>query len=473
MTQFHDGLTNELTGLGDTNRDKLAATGYATATEKPRTHWGNLARSSGTAGRIVSMPAEDATREWREWSAESADISLIEAEENRLGISGELKMALEDQRSVGRGFVYFDLGDDPAEPVNPKRVKRGGVRFTRYIEEGGIIDGDIEDDPMSDGYGHPKWYEIATTGTMQRIHPSRLIRLNGERILGYGGYQRRYDGVLRRCETSIVQYDAVKHNIAALTYEAKIDVWSIPNLSRILSDPVEGEAFRKAVAETAASKSMYGMLTLEGGDPENKTTYDQKKVSFATLPDIMSKFEDAVCSVAGFSKDYLFARDTGGLGDNGQSVLEMDYGKIAQIQKTVIDPALSIFNECLIRSALGARPDDVFYTWRSLWSMSDADRAKIGLDIANRYKAIADADLLPVDVMSAQIVNELTEKAGAQGLEAAYAEFVDGGGLDDDDDISDDDLSMVNDYMPQVIAPPVDTSRVLHLVADALEERHG
>lgn len=434
MTQFTDGLTNHLTGLGDANRDKLAATGYATATEKPRSHWGNLARSSGTARRIVSMPADDATREWREWSAESADISLIEAEENRLGIVGELKMALEDQRSVGRGFVFIDLGEDHSEPINLNRVKRGGLQYARYIEESGVIDGDIEDDPLSEYYGHPKWYELAGSGKLLRIHPSRMIRLNGERVLGSGGYHRRYDGVLRRCETAIIQYDAVRHNIAALTYEAKVDVWSIPNLSRILADPVDGEAFRKAIAETAASKSMYGMLTLEGGDPENKTTYDQKKVSFATLPEIMNKFEDAVCSVAGFSKDYLFARDGGGLGDNGQATLEMDYGKIAQIQKSQVQPAMAIFDECLIRSALGSRPDDVFYNWRSLWSMSDVDRAKIGLDIANRYKAIADAELLPVDVISAQIVNELTEKGGAQGLEAAYAEWVEGGGFADEPD---------------------------------------
>lgn len=437
MTQFTDGLTNHLTGLGDVNRDKLAATGYATPVERQRTHWGNLVRSSGTAGRIVRMPADDATREWREWSAESADISLIEAEENRLGISREVKMALEDQRSVGRGFIYFDLGDDPAEPVNLNRVKKGGLRFARYIEESGISDGDIEDDPLVAGYGLPRWYEIATSATMQRIHPSRMIRLNGERILGSGGYHRRYDGALRRCESAIIQYDAVKHNVAALTYEAKIDVWSIPNLSRILSDPVEGEAFRNAVAETAASKSMYGMLTLEGGDADNKTTYEQKQVSFATLPDIMNKFEDAVCSVAGFSKDYLFARDGAGLGNNGQSTLEMDYGKIAQIQKSQIQPAMAIFDECLIRSALGSRPADVFYNWRSLWSMSDADRAKIGLDIASRYKALADAELLPMDVMAVQLVNELTEKGGAQGLEAAYAEWVQGGGNDDlEDDVN-------------------------------------
>ena len=98
MTNFSDGLTNIHTGLGITDRDKLAGTSYATPVEKPRKHWGDLVRSSGIARRIVSMPADDATREWREWSAEAADISLIEAEETRLNVSAELKMALEDPK---------------------------------------------------------------------------------------------------------------------------------------------------------------------------------------------------------------------------------------------------------------------------------------------------------------------------------------------------------------------------------------
>jgi hypothetical protein len=425
MMNFSDGLTNIMTGMG-TSRDKLAGTSYAVAVEKPRSHWGNLVRSSGIARRIVSMPAEDATREWREWSADGTDISAIEAYEAKIGISGELKMALEDQRSVGRGFVYFDLGDDPEQPVNVNAVKRGGLRFSRCIDEASVADGDIEDDPLSEGYGLPRWYEIATSLTMQRIHPSRMIRLNGERLLGQGGFHRRFDGVLRRCEDAIVQHDFIRQNVAALTAEAKVDIWNIKGLSDILSDPVSEAAFLKAAQTSNMMKGIHGMLLLEGGNSEDKNTYEQKTISFATLPDVISKYEDGVASVAGHSRDYLFARDGGGLGNNGTSTLEMDYGKISQIQKTQLQPAMAIFDECLIRSALGSRPADVFYNWRSLWSMSDADRAKIGLDIANTYKVLADAELLPIDVMSEAVVNDLTEHAGKQGLERVFNEYVNG-----------------------------------------------
>lgn len=431
MTHFTDGLTNIMTGLGDPTRDKLAGASYAAPIERPRTYWANMVRSSGLAYRIVSAPAMDATREWREWSADASDISAIEKLERAFDVADQVRMALEDQRTVGRGFVYFDLGDDPSKPLNPATVKRGGLRFVRYIEEGGVADGDIESDPMSAGYGLPQWYDVASASSFVRIHPSRMIVLHGDRVLGGGGYHRRYDSILRRSEDAIRQHDLIRHNVAAMTSEAKVDVWTIKNLSRILSNPDSEAAFLNAARTSNMMKGVHGMLLLEGGDGDTPNTYDQKTISFATLPDVITKAEGHVSAVSGWSRDYLFSRENGGLGDNGKAVLEMDYGRVAQIQKAQIEPAMAIFDECLIRSAIGSRPADVYYNWRSLWSMSDKDRADIGKTIADTFKTIAEADLLPVEVMTPALVNALTEKAGL-AVEQEYNDWTSGDGDNED-----------------------------------------
>ena len=442
MANFSDGLTNIAVGLGVSGRDKLAGTSYSAPVEYADTHWSNMHRDSWAAKAVVDIPAEDATREWREWQAEADQISAIEADENRLALADRLTDAYKLARLYGRAYVYFDLGDDPSVPANPNRVKRGGIRFITTLSRREVIDGDIQDDPMQAGYGDPAWYEVASVSAGHvRIHPSRMITLYGDKRPIDFVFGRQSDSVLRKAQPAIIQHDSIMHNVAALVFEAKVDVWTVNGLADILADPEDEQGFLKAAQASNAMKSMHGMLLIEGGNGESPNKYEQKKVSFATLPDIISKAQDQVCAAAKFSKAYLFGQSAGGLGSSGNMELEMDYGKIAKIQRTELQPAMAIFDECLIRSALGSRPKEIHYNWRPLWQMSDADRAKIALDTANAFKIMKETGEVPEGVLTLPMINTMTERGGVNGLEAAYNEWIDGGGnMDDVGDPDDGDL---------------------------------
>src|SRR5690606_10479478 len=80
-------------------------------------------------------------------------------------------------------------------------------------------------------------------------------------------------------------------------------------------------------------------------------------------------------------------------------------------------------NECLIRSALGSRPADIFFNWRSLWQTSEKERADIGKTTADTIKTISDTGLLPEDVLSKVAVNMLTEAGVAPSLEGEMADW--------------------------------------------------
>lgn len=430
MTNFHDGYTNLLTGLGDPTRDKLAGVTIASPIEYTDKHWQDLHRDNWLAKAIVDKPAHDATREWREWMADAADISKLEAEETRLRMPDVLKQAYINARLYGKGFVYFETGGEPSEPVDPRKVRR--IDFATPLSRREVIDGDVQDDPMLPGYGEPKWYEVATTSRGSvRIHPSRMIVLYGDVRPGDYVFGRKADSVLRRCYDPVMQYGVVHHNVAALTFEAKVDIWMIPELARVLADKDQEESFLKVQQVANMLKGVHGTVFQDAGTSEMPTKYERKTQSFATLPDIMAKYEDQICGAVGYSKAYLFGESGAGMGNNGQSTLEMDYGKIAQLQKTVLQPAMSVFDECLIWSSLRNRPDDLFYNWRSLWSMSDAERAKIGLDIANTFKAAVDADIAPLEVLTPAFVNAMTESGGV-AMETYYNEWIEGGGMVDD-----------------------------------------
>src|SRR5690606_15978350 len=73
---------------------------------------------------IVDIPAEDATRKWRQWKAEAAQISKIEKLESRLGVSRKIEAALKMARLLGGAALYISTNEkDPSKPLVPERVR--------------------------------------------------------------------------------------------------------------------------------------------------------------------------------------------------------------------------------------------------------------------------------------------------------------------------------------------------------------
>lgn len=432
-TTFTDGLMNLAAGMGDPSRDKLAGLSWSSPAQHTDKLWSDMYREHWLPARIVDAPADDATRNWRQWQAEAADISRIEAVENELDVAAKLADAYRLARLYGRAHMYFDIGDDPSEPLNLNRVRRGALRFITVLSRREISDGIIQDDPLQPGYGFPAYYEITSTSQgVVRVHPSRLITLYGNMRPTDYIFGKQADSVLRNAKTTIEQHVATIKNIAQLVFEAKVDVWKVPGLNRILSDPDEEAAFLKAAQSANYMKGNYGLFMLEGGEEGSETTYDQKKMSFATLPDIIEKMQDDVCAAANFSRAYLFGSGKEGLGGSGDRDLKMDYDKIQQIQKTKLQPTMAQFDEVLIRSALGNRPDDIHYNWRSLWQESDNDKAERISKLAAAFKSISDAQMWPEDVLSDTSINTMIETGGMPGLEAAWNEWKEGGIENDD-----------------------------------------
>lgn len=84
-------------------------------------------------------------------------------------------------------------------------------------------------------------------------------------------------------------------------------------------------------------------------------------------------------------------------------------------------------DECLIRSALGSRDEDIHYTWAPLWGMSEKEKAEVFKTKADGARAIAgngtSPPLMPIEALSDALVNELVEDGSLSGLEAAIDEY--------------------------------------------------
>src|SRR4051812_10346091 len=82
--QQFDSLQNLITGMG-TGRDKSMANAFFFQ-ELDRSQLEAGYRSDWIARKVVDIPAQDATREWRTWKSDKKDITAIEDLEKSLQV---------------------------------------------------------------------------------------------------------------------------------------------------------------------------------------------------------------------------------------------------------------------------------------------------------------------------------------------------------------------------------------------------
>lgn len=430
-----DGLQNLVANLG-TPRDKAAHSQY-TLPMLTEAEAENAYRGSWLPRKIIDIPALDAARNWRGWNAESDEVSKIEAEEKRLGLTQKMLQAHIKARLYGGAAIYIGTGQANAgDELRPDSIGSGGLRHLNVLSKRVLHAGDLDRNPESPTYGLPAFYTLSTGASQVQIHPSRLVILHGaglpdsESATQTNGWG---DSVLTAVMDAVKNADATSANIASLVFEAKVDVIRIPDLMRMLSDPTYEAQMLKRLQLAAMAKGINGTLILD-----KEEEYDQKKQEFGSLRDILMAYMQLACGAADIPATRMLGQAPGGLNASGESDIRNYYDRIRAIQELTLTPAMGVLDECLIRSALGSRPPEVHYNWRSLWQTTEKERADIGKVTAETIKVMDDTGLIPDDVMAKVAQNMLTEAGVAPGLEAALDEYQKANSAETGDDEGDD-----------------------------------
>ncbi|HDS1723391.1 DUF1073 domain-containing protein [Pseudomonas putida] len=423
-----DKLVNLVANLG-TERDKASGSVYAPVMLTDQ-DLSNAYRGAWLPRKIVDIPPLDATRRWRGWQATKEQIEKIEAEEKRLDLRRKVKQALTRARLFGGSAIFIGTGErDTSGPLNPERIGQGGIKYLTVLSKRKLAAGDIEQDPQSELFEKPKWYTLS--GSQLKIHPSRLIIFIGaelpdpeaDMVVDYGWG----DSVLQAVFDAIKQSDGTNANVASLVYEAKVDVIKIPDFMQQLQDP----AFEKQVLErirlAAMAKGINGTLLLDAAED-----YDSKQASFGGLPDVIDRFLQAVSGAADIPATRLIGQAPSGLSATGESDLRNYYDRIQAMQELDITPALSVVDECLIRSALGSRDKKIHYIWNPLWQPTATQQSENSKRAAETVKILKESGLFPDEALSKAATTMLVEQSVLPGLESAIAEY--GSQLPDEED---------------------------------------
>ena len=418
ITQFQDGYGNVVAGIGG-GRDKPSQ-GFYFHTTISDSELIAAYETSFLPKRIVDTVAEDATRRWRAWNASKDHITLIEKEEQRLRILQGVESAMKNARLLGGAGLYFSIrGQKPNEPLDINSVGKGDLRQVILFSQNELTEGDLETDIDDPNFGLPRVYKYhMSDGTELEIHHTRVIRFIGEeRVAGQPRITTHWGrSTLQTALAATKNVDGSVAAIATLILEARIDVINVKGLmQKLATQPKYEQELLRRFSMASMSKSVNGTLVLD--DLEQ---YQQKSQTYGSLPELIDRFFQYVSGASGIPVTRLFGTSPGGLNATGEADIRHYYDRVQTMQNNKITPSMALFDECLLRSALGRRPKNIFYTWRSLWQVSEKERAEIGKNIAETGATMIEKGMIDPYSMGQAVVTALTENESMPGIEEAW-----------------------------------------------------
>lgn len=444
----NDSLRSVVAGLGDPYRDKMATASYGLQYVDDY-QLAAIYKSNWLGRKIIDIPAMDAIRKGRDWQAEQDQIETIEAEQNRLGFWHKLLEVKVKARLWGGAALFIGTGEqDLMQPLDVERVGKGGIKYLTVLGRRDVTAGPIEQDVLSEFFGKPSYYEVtgANGAAMVQIHPSRMAIFigapHGDNLLNFGINQGWGDSILEAVYSAMKNADATAANIASLVFEANVDVFRIPEFMASLADPAYSQRLIDRFMLAATAKGINRSLILDKDEE-----YERKTISFANLPEVMQSFLQMVSGAADIPVTRLLGQSPAGMSATGESDMLNYYDRISSIQTLEMTPALYRLDECLIRSALGSRPPEIFYTWSPLKQMTEKEVAEIGKLNAETAQILTNTGIFTQLEMRTVVGNQLVEDGFYPGLDQAMSDTDKVGGFDLGEE--DDTTEPGNEEKPQ------------------------
>lgn len=397
-----DGLENVVAGLG-TDRDKRSYSVWSDPRILTRQELENMYRGSWLAKKIVNIPADDMTREWLHvmFDDESeASQFAIEQAEKRFALKRKVNEALRWSRLYGGALIIIGTKDkDLAKPLDVKNIRKGDLRYLHVVDRWRVsgaaaLNRDLE----SPNFGMPDSYVIAESTVL--VHHTRVLRFNGSKLPYFAWLRNAMwdDSELQHAMDSLMNCDTTTQAIATMLFESNVDVVKSEGLSDVLASK-DGEAkVTKRFQVAALLKSFNRLLLLDGSE-----SYEKKQNSFANLDKVLEKFMIDVCGAADIPMTRLFGQSAAGLSATGDNDIRNYYDMVSATQESELRPQMEYLYEILVRSELGAMPDDFRFDFNSLWQLSETEQATVEKTRAERDQIYVDLGVVPEHLVAREL----------------------------------------------------------------------
>ena len=396
-----DSITNVLAQVG-MGGDKAAHSRYSEVLLDD-SELLNAYRFAWLPARIVDVPADHATRHWRKWSADPKTVDAIEEIEQDLALQQKVNECLKTARLFGRAGIYIKTTSrTQGRPLHPSEK----IQSLEVVElPSNHASGILTRFKPSARAQHSDTVRINNTN----VHRTRIIELRGR----YVPRMPDGDSVLNPVYKACLNADSTSANIAALVFEAKVDVFKIPNLMEMVGDADYENRLIQRLSIANHGKSVTNSLLMDAEE-----SYEQKHVNFGGLNDVLLTALQIASGASGIPATKLLGTSVGGLNAKGDSEVRDFYDEVASQQSNIIAPALRRIDK-LILNEVGA-PDGTDYEWCSLWQETESEKASNISTLSTSIKTLSDTMLFGDDELRSAAAQALGDYLPALEGEQNY-----------------------------------------------------
>ncbi|WP_354676764.1 DUF1073 domain-containing protein [Cupriavidus plantarum] len=404
-------------GLGTNNQASHFSYGFDFVSRN-RVQLEAMYRSSWVVGAVVDCVADDMTR-----AGTDIDADLDPADQNKLNAAFE-RMALWDRvndtikwgRLYGGALAVMLIdGQDPATPLRLDSIGKDQFKGL-YVLDRWLVQPTLEDlvTEMGPDIGMPRYYDVVADSMAlrrQRIHYSRVLRIDGVDLPYWQKISENLWGqsVIERLIDRLVAFDSTTIGAAQLVYKAHLRTLKIDKLREIIAMGGPAlEALIKNVDMIRRFQSNEGMTLVDAADDMQTDTYQ-----FSGLDNVLLQFGQQLSGATQIPLVRLFGQSPAGLNSSGESDWRNYYDGIAQQQERKLRSPVTRLYGVVIRSELGKPPPEGFaYGFKSLWQLSDTEKAQNAKTTVEAVTGALDADV--IDRPTA--MKELRQSSHSTGL---------------------------------------------------------
>jgi len=368
-------------GIGTDNLSSASTYGFNPITRN-RTLLEWMYRGSWVMGQAVNVVADDMTRAGIEINSDMQpdDLEKVYAEWNNKTITQALNECIKWDRLYGGslGVLLID-GQKPDTPLRLETVGKGQFKgimaLDRWMADPSLSNLVTEYGP---DLGLPKFYTVVAMAPAmqnQKIHYSRVIRLQGidlpywqrtsENLWGMSVAERLYD--------RLVAFDSSTQGAAQLMYKAHLRTISVESLREIIS--AGGPAMNGLVQMMNMIRGFQSNEGLTLIDAKDK--FETHSYSFSGVADTLLQFGQQLSGALQIPLVRLFGQSPAGLNASGDSDLRTYYDGINQQQELKLRRGVEKVLKLTILSLGMEVPDNLSFTFKPLWQMTDKEKAEV------------------------------------------------------------------------------------------------
>jgi phage-related protein (TIGR01555 family) len=376
-----DGFNNSVIGHGNKHKDPMSNFGYTLNKIMGDGLLSSLFIGNSLAAKIVSMPADEATKHWI--TVKEDRDKCIENTLNHLDAELHFADALRWSRLYGGSAILMLINDGGTleDELNEDSIRE--IEGLRVFDRTQIWwnDAVLYDNHNNKNFGKPEYYQINPIGGMPfLVHESRLLLFTGDPLPEY--YKISQQGWGKPCLQGMAEEiinNNHSHKLAILIMERMGQaILKLDGLLEVLDQGEEGERQVKTRLDLIdMARSVLNTIAID-----SKDEFEIRNISVSGIPDLIDRFGFALSATSSIPFVLLFGHNPkgSGLSQSGGTDLENWYNFVGQIQKRQIKKPLHRLIYLSMRAKEGSfkgKPLDNWHiTFNSLWSPSEKEQAE-------------------------------------------------------------------------------------------------